>query len=171
MSEKKAEVDQELRKRASASSKVATRRRQLDEPTKRRTSASPSKIRASDANVARSKKTAAAAESRFTTPAKKTTTQLAREQQEQRAQKRRKEVEASLIAKCKKVQQHLDAHIKRLQNMPVRNLHYNREEKMEHRIKQRYYAFRDSLKEEFQTAAESGVLSQFDQCKDKINSI
>ncbi|KAL3121183.1 hypothetical protein niasHT_006212 [Heterodera trifolii] len=162
LSEKKDEIEIETKKkRAVRSKQTATRRRQLDEPTRRRTSASPSKIRASDANVA--KKAAAAAESRFSTPAKMTPAEKAQLQREQQQQKRNEEAEKQMEAKLAIVQQHLQRQIEREKNLAVRNTLWNREAKMEQRIIQRFRAYRAMVDKEFRAAVQQGATIDFEQ--------
>ncbi|KAL3114283.1 hypothetical protein niasHT_012919 [Heterodera trifolii] len=159
LSEKKEEIENEMKnKRTVRNSQTATRRRQLDEPTRRRTSASPSKIRASDANVERAKKAAAA---RFSTPAKMSQAEKAQLQREQQEQKRNEEARKQMKAKLDIVKQHLQRQIDRQNNLAVCNLLWDREAKMEHRIKQRYRQFLAMVDEEFDAAVQQGATSEF----------
>ncbi|KAL3088235.1 hypothetical protein niasHS_009532 [Heterodera schachtii] len=164
LSEKKEEIEIETKKKQTVrSSQAATRRRQLDEPTRRRTSASPSKIRASDANIERAKKAAAAAESRFSTSAKMTPAEKSQLQREQQQQRRNEEAKKQMDAKLAIVQQHLQKQIDRQNNLAVRNLQWNREAKMEQRIKQRFLAFSAMVDKEYHAAVQQGAAIEFEQ--------
>ncbi|KAL3096458.1 hypothetical protein niasHS_004420 [Heterodera schachtii] len=164
LSEKKEEIEIEAKKKhVVRSSQTATRRRQLDEPTRRRTSASPSKIRASDANVERAKKAAAAAESRFSTPAKMTSAEKSQLQREQQQQRRNEEAKKQMEAKLAIVQQHLQRQIDRQNNLAVRNLQWDREAKMEQRIEQRFRAFCAMVDKEYGAAVQQGAAIEFEQ--------
>ncbi|KAL3106584.1 hypothetical protein niasHT_018226 [Heterodera trifolii] len=164
LSEKKEEIEIETKKKQTVRSlQAATRRRQLDEPTRRRTSASPSKIRASDANIERAKKAAAAAESRFSTPAKMTPAERSQLQREQQQQMRNEEAKKQMEAKLAIVKQHLQRQIDRQNNLAVRNLQWNREAKMEQRIKERYRAFCAMVDKEYHAAVQQGAAIEFEQ--------
>ncbi|KAL3110848.1 hypothetical protein niasHT_014785 [Heterodera trifolii] len=164
LSEKKEQIEIETKKKQTVrSSQAATRRRQLDEPTRRRTSASPSKIRASDSNVERAKKAAAAAESRFSTSAKMTPAERSQLQREQQQQRRNEEAKKQMEAKLVIVKQHLQRQIDRQNNLAVRNLQWDREAKMEQRIKQRYRAFCAMVDKEYHAAVKQGATIEFEQ--------
>uniref|UniRef100_A0A183BNP0 ATP-dependent DNA helicase n=1 Tax=Globodera pallida TaxID=36090 RepID=A0A183BNP0_GLOPA len=67
-------------------------------------------------------------------------------------------------AKLQRIEQQLKQHIHRQKNLAVRNLMWDREAALEHRIRERYHAFRQEIVQLRQSAFEIGNLDNYEHC-------